>query len=83
MHASRHNPADGPLLSCGCSFRDGEADPRFPCRNAARLLASREFARLLITGTPRDLGLQRALKVAEAALAAHYRGEVRQEDAAA
>ena len=76
------SPDDGPLLDCGCSFRCGEADPRFPCRSASRLLAAREFARLLVSGTPRDLALQRALKIAEAALAAHYRGEVGQDTAA-
>jgi hypothetical protein len=78
----RHHPADDLLLSCGCSFRRSEPDPRFPCRAASRLLAAREFARLLLAGSPRDVALRRALKIAEAALAVHYRGEAGQEDAA-
>lgn len=80
---SNHNPADGPLLPCGCSFRNGESDPRFPCRDASRLLAARQFARLLATGSPCDLALRRAVTVADAALAAHYRCEAAPEHAAA
>jgi hypothetical protein len=78
----RHYAADDLLLSCGCSFRRGEPDPRFPCRVASRLLATREFTQVLLAGSPRDLALRRALDIAEAALAVHYRGEAGQEDAA-
>ena len=78
----RHHAADDLLLSCGCSFRRSEPDPRFPCRTASRLLVAREFAQVLLAGSPRDLALQRAMKIAEAALAVHYRGEAGQEDAA-